>query len=249
MTSSFKTFRDRFPQAEMLSEVVLVQNELFVVKVTLKIASGGAVTALSAHQNVEIAEDRARERALTALGMDEHPASWQQSDAPNNAAEVHRSPPTAPDKASQNASTPQRPQKAQATTRVPEPVQTSVEPVAKPRSLPETDLPNSDQSTPSAQTLEPQGAPVVMKAKTEDPQTSAQNSGEHENETSPISPAALPAPINLSDVIAQTDIELRRLGWTVETGRDYLEKTYNKRSRHELSEEELIEFLCHLESL
>ncbi|MEM9768168.1 MAG: hypothetical protein AAF892_09845, partial [Cyanobacteria bacterium P01_D01_bin.71] len=72
---------------------------------------------------------------------------------------------------------------------------------------------------------------------------------EPEAAIAPIAPDALPAPINLSDVIAQTDIELRRLGWSVETGREYLEQTYQKRSRHELSEEELIQFLCHLESL
>jgi hypothetical protein len=86
-------------------------------------------------------------------------------------------------------------------------------------------------------------------------QTTRSVSTNHSSSSPPTSFAApipnenLPTPINLSDVIAQTDIELRRLGWSTEEGREFLEQTYSKRSRHELSEEELIQFLCHLESL
>jgi hypothetical protein len=54
------------------------------------------------------------------------------------------------------------------------------------------------------------------------------------------------APIDLSEVIAQTDVELKRLGWTHVQGRRYLEKTYSKRSRQHLTDAELIEFLDYL---
>lgn len=54
-------------------------------------------------------------------------------------------------------------------------------------------------------------------------------------------------PVDLSDVIAQTDVELRRLGWTSAQGREYLEKTYGKRSRTQLTDEELMSFLLYLE--
>lgn len=54
-------------------------------------------------------------------------------------------------------------------------------------------------------------------------------------------------PVDLSDVIAQTDVELRRLGWTSVQGREYLEKTYGKRSRTQLTDEELMSFLLYLE--
>ena len=50
-------------------------------------------------------------------------------------------------------------------------------------------------------------------------------------------------PIDLSDIIAQTDVELQRLRWDVHQGREFLEKTYGKRSRHDLTDEELLEFL------
>ncbi len=55
-------------------------------------------------------------------------------------------------------------------------------------------------------------------------------------------------PVNLSDVIAKTDVQIERLGWTKEQGREYLKKTYNKLGRYLLSEEELLDFLRYLES-
>ncbi|AFY42296.1 hypothetical protein [Nostoc sp. PCC 7107] len=55
-------------------------------------------------------------------------------------------------------------------------------------------------------------------------------------------------PVNLAEVLAKTDIELQRLGWTPEQGRDYLIKTYSKRGRTLLTESELLDFLRHLEA-
>lgn len=55
-------------------------------------------------------------------------------------------------------------------------------------------------------------------------------------------------PVDLSDVIAKTDVELQRLGWTPEQGRDHLIQTYGKRARTLLTAEELHGFLKHLES-
>jgi hypothetical protein len=56
-------------------------------------------------------------------------------------------------------------------------------------------------------------------------------------------------PIDLSDIIAQTDVELKRLGWTHTQGRQYLEQTYSKRSRQQLTDQELLEFLQTLQDL
>jgi hypothetical protein len=56
-------------------------------------------------------------------------------------------------------------------------------------------------------------------------------------------------PIDLSDLIARTNVELKRLGWNNQKGREYLEQKYNKRSRQHLNDEELLEFLHYLESL
>lgn len=55
-------------------------------------------------------------------------------------------------------------------------------------------------------------------------------------------------PVDLSDVIAKTDVELQRLSWTPEQGREHLIKTYGKRGRTLLTEEELHGFLKYLQS-
>jgi len=58
----------------------------------------------------------------------------------------------------------------------------------------------------------------------------------------------IPGPIDLSDVIAQTSVELKRLGWSDVQGRMHLQQTYEKRSRQQLTDEELLEFLQYLQA-
>jgi hypothetical protein len=69
--------------------------------------------------------------------------------------------------------------------------------------------------------------------------------------TTPAATATMNTPdeaLDFSDIIARSDVELKRLGWTSEQGRNYLLETYGKRSRQLLSDEELLEFLRYLES-
>jgi hypothetical protein len=54
--------------------------------------------------------------------------------------------------------------------------------------------------------------------------------------------------IDQSDDIAKIGVEMQRLGWTTDQGREHLINTYNKRSRHLLSTEEIQDFLRYLES-
>ncbi|MBE9196836.1 hypothetical protein IQ219_16340, partial [Synechocystis sp. LEGE 06083] len=76
-----------------------------------------------------------------------------------------------------------------------------------------------------------------------------------ETEPEPSEPAMASAgatdlpegPMDFSEIIARSNLELKRLGWTSEQGRNYLLQTYGKRSRQLLSDEQLIEFLAYLE--
>ena len=54
-------------------------------------------------------------------------------------------------------------------------------------------------------------------------------------------------PTDDSDLLVQTTLELRRLGWDAEQGRVYLEETYGKRSRQQLTRAELESFLDYLQ--
>jgi hypothetical protein len=43
-------------------------------------------------------------------------------------------------------------------------------------------------------------------------------------------------------------VEMQRLNWTIEEGQEYLQKTYGKRSRQQLTDRELVEFFNYLQS-
>ena len=273
MAGSLKEFRDCHPTASICSDVLRVHNEQFVVKVTVEAPELGRATGLSLHADIEVAEDRARARALQALG-------WGHGNSSHTAdpvSQVPDAPPLLPIieapedveaiAASDESVTPRLPQPVASGPDFPAAPAMPVAEVPKPKPSPPVTKPRSpvpsskNGSGSTSKVKSPVAATAVASTGEILPQPVAQTEPLSANEpavaaavltddpTEPIDPTALPAPINLSDVIAQTDIELRRLGWSVETGRDYLENTYNKRSRHELSEEELIQFLCHLESL
>jgi hypothetical protein len=55
--------------------------------------------------------------------------------------------------------------------------------------------------------------------------------------------------IDLSDAIAQIGAEIERIGWTRKQGSAYLQETYGKRTRAELTEPELLNFLHYLKAL
>jgi len=52
--------------------------------------------------------------------------------------------------------------------------------------------------------------------------------------------------LDLSELIAATDVELKRIGWDNAQGKAHLSRTYGKATRKQLSEEELRDFLVYL---
>ncbi|PZU93020.1 MAG: hypothetical protein DCE90_17210 [Pseudanabaena sp.] len=65
----------------------------------------------------------------------------------------------------------------------------------------------------------------------------------------PITPQIAQEPMDLSNAISNIDVEMARLGWTKAQGRDYLVRTFDKKSRQQLTNDELLRFLSHLKSL
>ena len=51
-----------------------------------------------------------------------------------------------------------------------------------------------------------------------------------------------------NDIIYQIDLELTRIGWSIEQAKDYLEFAYGVKSRAKLSDAELFEFLEFLQN-
>ena len=58
-----------------------------------------------------------------------------------------------------------------------------------------------------------------------------------------------PTEFDFNQIRHKIDLEMKRLSWTKEQGRDYLLSTYGKRSRLHLTDDELLEFWHYLETL
>ena len=81
---------------------------------------------------------------------------------------------------------------------------------------------------------QPKAAPVVKPDPvTIDVQTDTEETGQWEDVQSPIA---------LDDLIAQISDQIERVGWTKKQGSVYLDKTYGKKTRAELRDDELEEF-------
>lgn len=248
MVVSFKQFRDRYPTATMVSDLLVLHDEQFVIKVTIQIPEVGTVTGMAADSQLEVAEDRARQRALEGLGLEEaidRPILSGLSLPTPISAPVALKEPTTQAKTIED-----------------------VADFAAPSLPPEVNFAsevNSFEAAKTALQVQEKAKPKAITRRTEEPVTASPTTLEKDispekvavspakivspEELSPLEPEMLPSPVNLSDVIAQTDVELRRLGWSVADGREYLESAYGKRSRHDLTDEELLAFLLHLESL
>ncbi|MEM7757002.1 MAG: hypothetical protein AAF298_02565 [Cyanobacteria bacterium P01_A01_bin.40] len=55
--------------------------------------------------------------------------------------------------------------------------------------------------------------------------------------------------MDFNEIKQKTDIEIKRLGWTKDQGKEFLMSHYGKRSRLHLTDEQLLEFLRYLEKL
>lgn len=79
--------------------------------------------------------------------------------------------------------------------------------------------------------------------------TSSESSGTEVAVAAEASPTAIAPPAReRSEDIARIGMEMKRLGWTTDQGREHIKTIYGKRSRQELSDDELADFLNYLES-
>lgn len=219
-------FQVRYPTGSLISELLTIYQGKFVVRVLAQVEGVLRATGMAASESLELAEDQARNRALMVLGIEPKPIE---------AAEVAR-------EAEQDKEEQQE--------------------IAFVDNL-------SQQSSPAPSDLfswyqEPQ-APLEN-GMTSDVQTETSSNPlmsfsnvtplvprSYSQDTGAVAPVDAKTnieaePIDLSDAIARTTVELKRLGWSNQQGREYLKNTYNKRSRPELTDEELLEFLHYLES-
>lgn len=290
-------FRTRYPQGSLISELIDIDRGLYLVKVAIQVEGIILATGLAGMDKIELAEDRARERALSALALEVHPTAH-----PSTAREktVTSSPPSpkleepvlatvtdhpANSDNKNNKNTINNPSAedtavvanfipAATSTAATEQTTTETEqpPIAfsEPSKTPST-LSTLATSTSELRELDNQKSEPEVEASTEpnqgtlfaqtdnlpssrvpeplpEPDTTEEKSTPEATSEIPVSQTEV-VDMDFNQIKHQTDIEIKRLGWTRDDGRNFLQSHYGKRSRLHLTDEELLEFLHYLESL
>jgi hypothetical protein len=319
-------FRRQYPQGSIISDLVQIHGDQYVVKVSVSLANTVLVSTLAADANLMLAENRAMERALTILGIRD---SQQPAHEPVNLTVT-----PLPDLPKGLTNSVEQPKAAVASellpngaTSLPEPlvtpVITNLETTAAPVIIQETSLPAvpavpaaepiriqvgvaseiSEQpmkfdiipsfSEPDAEITMPttngqvipeppiesvsaSEVPVAKSSRTKkavttpDPlPTVTVDEASLDETTVPITSGATcehvwseatsdpcvagreaiaEPPLSVTDMIPMINMELKRLGWSKDRGRDYMVSLYNKRASALLSDDELFGLLKHLQA-
>ncbi len=121
--------------------------------------------------------------------------------------------------------------------------------ITQPALKPTTKSPEQD-FIESAQ-IEPRSYEPIPKYPIEEYISEKNISGKYETEV-PLKPSKSeqlkPEPIDLSNQLSQIMVEMERIGWTKQQGKDYLQRKYKKNSRDQLSAAEVIDFLEYLKA-
>jgi hypothetical protein len=292
-------FRQQYPHGSIVSDLVQIHGDQYVVKVSVSSADSILVSTLAVDTNLVQAENRAIERALNILGIREahEPANLTVVSSPGSPMNLTTATQIEPEwEVPTTVSATMEPLNNRANsslsaTVIAQGINTTVEssiieetPLAS--TLAEApikivaevlstlaeehiefnDQPNSPEPDEEITTPNTNGqtANLVMP-----PETSTQLSEEsmakaaaietsRAKKTPPANTAEPPLdettaptadpPLSVTDMIPMINMELKRLGWSKDRGRDYMVSLYNKRASALLSDDELFGLLQHLQA-
>lgn len=235
-------FQARYPTGSLVSELLSIYQGKFVVRVSVQVEGVTRATGMAAAETPELAEDRARIRALAVIGIDKTRAESAELEvhtdnisnlAPLSYAEPKKEPLSSLPPVAQEVSAPSAPLLPLL------PLISRESPDESPPVFVDTQNGSSEEA---ANSLGDVTTPDLALNYTpeESAGSLAKTNAEIEMRKS--------VPVDLSNAIARTSVELKRLNWSNQQGREYLRKQYGKRSRQELTDEEMLEFLHYLES-
>jgi hypothetical protein len=240
----FSQFQSRYPAGSLTSELLQIHQGSFVVRVALQVGGATLATGMAAASTIEQAEDQARLRALAVLGIYPAAANYE-TQAELMAADEDLSPglPARLSPARKRSSAVQ-PSYEQAEWEF---SPTDFAPELEDNLLrqadlePEAPVSNGGQQGARRQSID-QSAIAAREA------SQAEKRKPARDRSKPLAAPPEPEPLDLSDIIAQTSVELKRLGWNESRGRTHLQQTYGKRSRQQLTDDELLDFLHYLQN-
>ncbi|MDJ0730357.1 MAG: hypothetical protein QNJ33_10245 [Crocosphaera sp.] len=253
-------FRKHYPEGSLVSELVTIDHGKYIVRVLLQNNSVILGTGLAADEKIEIAEDRAIERALNSLKLEHKTIELSEKMVPQPSPSL---PEKSEPKPTVEVSSPTPEKTVEPVSEQPETkeIETEIKPLIKPTTQTPTKsskkrvkpTSNSKKSSSVEPEIEEKPLPIPEipqePAIEEKPLPIPMAEIPQEPEIEEKSPLVEEEVLDFSEIIARSNAELKRLKWTTEQGREYLIKTYGKRSRQVLSDEELLEFLRYLESL
>ena len=251
--------RQRYPQASLISELVQIDHGKYIVKAIVEIEGKTVVTGIAAADTVEIAEDRARERALLLLEPESTPdLQLVEKVSPNNIS--------LPEDLPKPVASAKKSTKTAKVTEIPRP-EAKIEPeLPQVKDIPpakiEPELPPVEDIPPAKIELElppveeisvPEPEPLLLEMEPDNysllSELPEEASLTEEEPPAPEPVVVIPEEIDYSVLKTKIDVEMKRLAWTTEKGREYLISTYGKKSRLLLTNEELLEFYNYLSSI
>jgi hypothetical protein len=260
-------FQSLYTNGSIISELVQIFQGKYIVRVSVQIEGVTRATGMSAAETVEAAEDQARNRALMVLGITSTGETVPFSPKPIAPVQVN---PAVNTTSILNESVSTSSEVVNSQWSLASNTETTPPPAIRQNhnTTRDTYNPALNQSFAGTNTRDQElytSAPEleILSSPEPEPQPfppiSASNvtpfTPRSYSPTEDISSQSAIAkrkkknePVNLSDVIAQTDVQIERLSWTKEQGREHLKKTYGKLGRSLLSEEELLDFLNYLKS-
>ena len=254
-------FRELYPQGSLVGELVKIDRSTYIVRVLLQVDNTVLATALAGADTVEAAEDAARQRAIAALMLDPVRSGVEANStkvkSPVIAADTEVEPPSvkaiAQEPVTKSNNEPKNVNFSEAETAVTSEPTPTYAPETAPEKV-ETTASQHSQSTATPQpavpsntlfddtfTAEISETPSIA----EDNYIATTSEPEPELDLSRVSEEVM----DFNDIKQKTDIEIKRLGWTKDDGREFLKSRYGKRSRLHLTDEQLLEFLRYLEKL
>lgn len=215
---AIEQFRARYPQGGLIGEFVILENgKGYLVKVTVRAEEAILATGLAVAETVEVAEDRARDRALAALGI---------TSASLPSALPPLSSPTA------TGAMPYGDTAPFPDLDLPAPLPTAANPESGGTSAATAAAWERDDF--SAAPVEPPVEPPAV------PKAAKSQSRKKPRAEAAAVPEPVPAgnPLGTAEVVTRAKAELKRLGWTREQGQKFLLERYGKRETRQLDDRE-----------
>ncbi|HEY9695117.1 MAG TPA: hypothetical protein V6D15_23185 [Oculatellaceae cyanobacterium] len=259
-------FRISYPKGCLISELLTIDHGKYVVRALVEVEGLTLATGLAAADTVENAEDQARARALAVLGILATAETGQEQTKliPADLTATPTPTPTPqipfieeklaqPAQSSEVTTFPQVDSEDISTSKLNfssnNTSHTGIS-VEQSNDLLNDDFSNIDVEASTKENT-PLSTPTVLPLTNTDNPTSSLSSGDDYPQVELVADVSstplTSGVIDFSEMVARSNIELKRLGWTKQRGVDYLLAKYNKKIRSELTDKELKEFLNYLE--